>query len=86
MKKFITIAIIAVMFGFANNAQATEFQFQFITKEQVAKNIIETIPVASPKEIDICYDAVKNGGFHRIANSKVQIICSKSEMTRVWTE
>ena len=80
------IAFIVIMFGFNTAAQSTDLEFQMINRAQVARNVIETIPVASPKEIDKCYDAVKNGGLHTISSSKVSIYCTKGEMTRLWAE
>ena len=52
MKTIITMIIAIVMFGFSTAAQASEFEFQMITKEQVAKNILETIPMVQQSKID----------------------------------
>ena len=86
MKTIITMIIAIVMFGFSTAAQASEFEFQMITKEQVAKNILETIPMVQQSKIDNCYNAVKNGGLYTISSSRVSVFCTKGEMTRMFAQ
>ena len=78
----IIIAVIAIMFG-AANANA-EIDITIPTYAEVTKMVIEANPIASLQEIDSCYTAMKEGGFYKIHSSKVRIVCSKNELTRVW--
>ena len=77
MKKFI-ITIIAIVMAFAT------FTAQAMTKAEVESYILDTVPGAGPKEIDACYAAMQHDGFYKIHSSKVRIVCSKNELTRVW--
>ena len=85
MKKIIYIALTIVMAVFANIANA-EIVGMMLTKQEVVNVITEANPLAGPKEIDRCYEAMKNDGFYRISSSKVRIICTKNNLTRVWVE
>lgn len=84
MKKIIIAVIALVMFGF-NNAQA-EIDISMPTKAEVTRMIVEVNPIASPAEIDKCYEAVKSGGLHTVYSSKVSVYCTKSEITRVFAQ
>ena len=85
MKKVI-IAFITVIMAIAVNTANAEIVGMMLTKQEVATTIMEANPIAGPKEIDACYDAMKHDGFYRIHSSKVRIICTKNNLTRVWTE
>ena len=84
--KIIMIAIIAVMTMFVNTAAHAEISGMMLTKQEVTTSIMEAIPIVNQKEIDNCYAAMKNDGFYRIHSSKVRIVCTKNQLTRVWTE
>ena len=85
MKRVIIAIIMTIMAVFANIANA-EIVGMMLTKQEVVNVITEANPLAGPKEIDRCYEAMKNDGFYRISSSKVRIICTKNNLTRVWVE
>ena len=78
--------IIAIVMTFATFTAHAEIVGMMLTKAEVATTIMEANPIAGPKEIDACYSAMKNDGFYRISSSKVRIVCTKNNLTRVWTE
>jgi hypothetical protein len=57
-----------------------------LSKQEVVNSIMEVNPVAAPKDIEACYNAMKNDGFHRISSSKVTIYCTKNELMRVFAQ
>ena len=84
MKKL--IAIIAIIVTIFSNTASAEITGMMLTKAEVQKSIMEAIPIVAPAEIENCYAAMKNDGFYRIHSSKVRIVCTKNQLTRVWTE
>ena len=84
MKTIIAI-IMTIMFGF-NTAAKAEITGMMLTKQEVVNSIVEVNPLAGPKDIDLCYEAMKNDGFHRISSSKVTIYCTKNELMRVFAQ
>ena len=84
--KIILVIIMAVMTVFMNTANATEISISMPTKAEVTRMIVEVNPIASPAEIDKCYEAVKSGGLHTVYSSKVSVYCTKSEITRVFAQ
>lgn len=85
MKKII-IALVAMVMTVFNTANATEIGISMPTKAEVTRMIVEVNPIASPAEIDKCYEAVKSGGLHTVYSSKVSVYCTKSEITRVFAQ
>ena len=85
MKKVIITIVAIIMTMFANIANA-EIVGMMLTKQEVRNTVVEAIPIVAPAEIDNCYAAMKNDGFYRIYSSKVRIVCTKNNLTRVWTE
>ena len=81
--KIIIIALAIVMAVFNTPAKA-EITGMMLTKAEVTSVIMEAIPIVNQKEIDNCYAAMKNDGFYKIHSSRVRIVCSKNELTRVW--
>ena len=71
---------------FANSAAYAEIGITMPTKAEVAKMIVEVNPIASPTEINKCYEAVKSGGLHTVYSSKVSVYCTKGEVLRVFAQ
>ena len=86
MVKNIIIAIIAIVMTTIANSASAEIGITMPTREETARIVIEAIPIASPAEIDKCYEAIRNDGFYKIYSSKVRIVCTKNEITRVWAQ
>ena len=83
--KIIIIALAIVMAVFNTPAKA-EITGMMLTKQEVVNVITEANPLAGPKEIMACYDAMKHDGFYRIYSSRVTIVCTKNELTRMWAQ
>ena len=77
MKKFIMIAIIAVMSVFANNAQA-------MTETEVVDYIRDTVPGISQQEVRFCADAWQNGGHFMVKSFDVTLTCEEQHIVKDW--
>lgn len=73
--KIITI-IIAIMFGFANNANANGMDVQ--------KYILDTVPGITAQEAAWCADAHRNGGRYMVKIYDITLECSKNTLIKDW--
>ena len=79
MKKvhsYIIALVMAVMFGFANNANANEMNVQ--------KYILDTVPGITAQEAAWCADAHRNGGEFIVKIHDVTLRCSKNTLIKDW--
>ena len=77
MKKFIMIAIIAVMSVFANVASA-------MTEAEVAQYVLDTVPGASNSDARMCADSWAHGGHFMSKSFDITLVCEKNHIVKDW--
>ena len=78
MKKFIMIAIIAVMSVFANNAANA------MTEVEVAQYVLDTVPGASEFDARMCAHVYHHDGTYMVKSFDITLECGKHSLVKDW--
>ena len=80
MKKvhsYIIALVMAVMFGFANNANA-------MTEAEVAQYILDTVPGSTNFDARTCADAWVHGNTYMTKSFDITLVCEKNRIAKDW--